>query len=151
MASTFHRGENYFVWFRLRQGFKAAELSQHSRHLNRAPLRSAARGRNAAFSEGARQLRQRGLTGRSQFIDDGRQIRRAGAGAGLYGSGGSLADRARYLGARSPPSVWPRLLAAARAALVRAEIMRRSSSATMAMIPTVNRLACGISAATKSE
>jgi hypothetical protein len=46
------------------------------------------------------------------------------------------------------PSLTPRALAAARAALVRAEIMRRSSSATIAMMPTVSRLADGISAAT---
>jgi hypothetical protein len=34
--------------------------------------------------------------------------------------------------------------------LVRLLIMRRSSSASIAMMPTVNRLAFGISAATKS-
>ena len=50
----------------------------------------------------------------------------------------------------SPPSATPRLLAAARAALVRPDIARRSSSATIAMMPTVNRFACGMSAATKS-
>src|SRR5437879_12229140 len=51
---------------------------------------------------------------------------------------------------RSPPSFLPRLLAAASASLVRLLIIRRPSSATIAMIPTVSGLALGMSAATKS-
>ena len=43
---------------------------------------------------------------------------------------------------RLPPSLTPRALVAASASLVRFEIMRCSSSATIAMIPTVSRLAC---------
>ena len=53
-------------------------------------------------------------------------------------------------GHESPPNTVPRFLAAASAALVRAEIMRPSSSATIAMMPTVTRLAFSMSAATKS-
>jgi hypothetical protein len=48
------------------------------------------------------------------------------------------------------PSIVPRALAAASAAFVLSDIQRRPSSATTAMMPTVMRLACGMSAATKS-
>ena len=51
---------------------------------------------------------------------------------------------------RSPPSLTPRRFAAANAALVRSEMRSASSSATMAMMPTVSRFAFGMSAATKS-
>src|SRR5262249_23768215 len=43
-----------------------------------------------------------------------------------------------------PPSFTPRRFAAANASLVRREIMRRSSSAIIAKIPTVARLAFGL-------
>jgi len=46
-----------------------------------------------------------------------------------------------------PPSFTPLALAAASAALVRSDMARRSSSATMAIMPTVSRLAFGMSAA----
>ena len=51
---------------------------------------------------------------------------------------------------RLPPSFVPRALAAATAAFVRALILSLSSSAARAMMPTVSRLAFGMSAATKS-
>jgi hypothetical protein len=51
---------------------------------------------------------------------------------------------------RVPLSFFPLALAAPRATLVHLEIMRRSSSATMAMNPSVSRLAHAMSATTRS-
>ena len=51
---------------------------------------------------------------------------------------------------RGPPSLTPRRLAAASAALVRSLIAARSCSATAARMWTVSLLACGLSAAMNS-
>src|SRR5215471_16237132 len=59
-------------------------------------------------------------------------------------------DALRAAARRGPPSLTPRRLAAARAALVRSLIAPRSCSATAARMWTVSLLACGLSAAMNS-
>jgi hypothetical protein len=85
-----------------------------------------------------------------QLFDYWRQICRLGVSSRSQGFYGHRAHLLLGTTPRLPPSFVPRRLAAASASLVRLLIIRRSSSATIAMMPTVSRLAFGISAATKS-
>src|SRR5262249_19044704 len=62
----------------------------------------------------------------------------------------ALMDALRAAARRGPPSLAPRRLAAARAALVRSLIVPRSCSATAARMWMVSLLACGLSAAMNS-
>ena len=62
----------------------------------------------------------------------------------------ALMEALRATARRGPPSLTPRRLAAARAALVRSLIAPRSCSATAARMWTVSLLPCGLSAAMNS-
>jgi hypothetical protein len=126
-------------------------LPQHPPHLLAAPCATPG-GPDPAGVQLRRDLLEGDNTGGPQLRDDRNKVCRAAPGLGLacrQADDPALVANNRQV-ARLPPSFCPRGLAAARASLVRREIMRRSSSATMAMIPTVRRLALGMSAATNS-
>jgi hypothetical protein len=105
-----------------------------------------------ASVESLSNLPERHSTRGPQLLDDGSKVCSAALGLDLTcGKAGRPAFVAsdRQV-APVAAELLPWALAAARASLVRFEIMRRSSSAIMAMMPTVGRLGLGMSAATKS-
>ncbi len=103
----------------------------------------------ARFRPAARARRLVAPVARSSPMIGARSAARLSARAWTAATPLALASVER-VAPRSPPSFTPRAFAAASAALVRAEMARRSSSATMAITPTVSRLAFGMSAATNS-
>jgi hypothetical protein len=94
-------------------------------------------------------LPQTGCPGVLNLLDHSSQFRGSFIGSSLDGLHSQFVPVLTEMGGSiRTPSFTPRSLAAARAALVLAEMALRSSWATKAMMPTVNSLAVGMSTAT---
>jgi hypothetical protein len=118
---------------------------QYAPHLLPAPEATAG-SRDALGVQPCRNLPEGDSAGSPQFLDDRRQVGGSTLGPGLARrkarNPAFVADDRQVAPGAVPPGLCP--FAAARTSLVRLEIMRRSSSATIPMISTVSWLALGI-------